>query len=87
MPIGGSSTFIESQFNVLKDAILNRTKEFNVNALSDKLLVYFNAHYQDKLISAANGSVDGVYHNRFLGKSKSSNQRVGNKVNSVCREN
>ena len=37
--------------------VSDRTKEFNVNELLDKLLVDSNANYQDNLISVSEGVV------------------------------
>ena len=74
-----TNNFVESQFNILKDIILRRTKEFNINGLLEKLLIDFDAHYENKLSSVANGSFDGVYRSRFMGKKKTKKhkERVG----------
>ena len=68
----GSNTnnYVEAQFGVLKDGILRRYKEYNINALLQKLLVDFNNHYKDKLLSVASGSFDGIYSRRYLGKKR-----------------
>nr|XP_047142843.1 uncharacterized protein LOC124817091 [Hydra vulgaris] len=70
--IRGNNTnnYVEAQFLVLKDNILNRTKEVNVNGLVEKLTQDFNEHYKAKLLSIANGRFDGIYSNRFLGRDK-----------------
>ena len=60
----------EAQFLVIKDIILQRVKEYNVNALFEKLTEDLNDHYQNKLLSVASGSYDGFYSPRFIGKSK-----------------
>ena len=60
----------EAQFLVIKDIILQRVKEYNINALFDKLTTELNAHYKNKLLSAASGSFDGFYSARFTGKTK-----------------
>ena len=60
----------EAQFLVLKDIILQRVKEYNINALFQKLTDDLNSHYKNKLLSVASGSFDGFYSPRFVGKSK-----------------
>ena len=59
---------VESQFLVLKDEVLNRTKEVNINGLLGKLSNEFNDHYKLKLLNVASGKFDGCYANRFKGK-------------------
>ena len=51
---------IEAQFLIVKDLILQRIKEYNINALFQKLTVDLNDYYKDKLILAASGSFDGI---------------------------
>ena len=72
LPVRGNHTnnFMEAQFLVLKDIILKRTKEYNVVALIDKLTVDMEQHFKDKLLSIADGSFNGHYRRRFLGKGK-----------------
>lgn len=72
LPVRGNHTnnFVESQFLVLKDTILRRVKEYNVIGLVDKLTVELQDHYKDKLLSIADGSFDGQYRRRFMGKGK-----------------
>ena len=60
----------EAQFLVIKDIILQRVKEYNINALFDKLTTDLNTHYKNKLLSVASGSFDGFYSARFTGKTK-----------------
>ena len=55
---------------MIKDVILQRVKEYNVNALFQKLTFELNEHYKNKLLSVASGSFDGFYSPRFMGKSK-----------------
>ena len=62
---------VESQFLVLKDDILNRTKEININGLLDKLLIDFMDHYKVKLLNISSGKFDGTYAPRFKGLTKS----------------
>ena len=65
-----TNNFVESQFLVLKDVILRRTKEYNVVALIERLTTDLESHYQEKLLSIADGSFDGHYRKRFMGKWK-----------------
>ena len=82
-PIFPPDYFVESQFNILKDVVLRRTKEFNIVGLIEKLLFEFDSHYQNKLISVANGSFDGIYSGRFSGKKKNRKERIGYQVPAV----
>ena len=52
---------VGAQFLVLKDDILNRTKEFNINGLLDKLTKEFSDHYKVKILNVASGRFDGCY--------------------------
>ena len=54
----------------MKDLILQRVKEYNVNALFDRLTQELDQHYKDKLLSASSGSFDSYSSRRYLGKSK-----------------
>ena len=65
-----TNNFVESQFLVLKDVLLRRVKEYNVVGLFDKLTIDLENHYKDKLLSIADGSFDGNFGHRFLGKDK-----------------
>ena len=65
-----TNNFVEAQFLVLKDIILKRTKEYNIVALLERLLVDLEDHYKEKLLSIADGSFDGHYRRRFSGKGK-----------------
>jgi len=49
---------VEAQFLVIKDTVLNRTKEINVNGVIDKLTSGLEDHYETKLINVANSSDD-----------------------------
>ena len=79
LPMRGNNTnnFVEAQFLVLKDNVLNRTREVNVNGLFEKLTGEFIDHYKNKLLSVANGRFDGIYSRRFQGKGKKSNDSCG----------
>ena len=72
LPVRGNHTnnFAEAQFLVLKDVILQRTKEYNVVGLLDKLTINLEDHYKNKLLSIADGSFDGVCRHRFFEKGK-----------------
>ena len=72
LPVRGNHTnnFAEAQFLVLKDTILRRVKEYNVVGLIDKVTIDLEDHYKDKLLSLADGSLDGQYRQRFLGRGK-----------------
>lgn len=64
----GSYNLVEAQFLVLKDDILNRTKEINIIGLVDKMTNEFNDHCKFKLLSVANGKFDGCYSKLLKGK-------------------
>ena len=82
-----TNNYCESNFLVLKDTILQRVKEYNVNGLIDRLINDFNDHFKDKLLSIASGSFDGVYSSRFIGKEKIKNTGQGyNLPNSTVAE-
>ena len=61
---------VEAQFLVLKDEVLGRTKEVNINGLLDKLVNEFNNHFKVKLLNVSSGKFDGCYAKRFKGKGK-----------------
>ena len=61
---------MKSQFEILKDGILRRHKEYNINGPLGKLLAEFNNHYKDKLLSVASGTFDGIYSQRYCCKDK-----------------
>ena len=67
-----TNNFVEAQFLVLKDIVLRRIKEYNVVGLVKKLTVDLENHYKDKLLSIADGSFDGHYRRRFMGRGKDS---------------
>ncbi len=69
----------EAQFLVIKDKILQRIKEFNVISLMEKLVVDFDDHYKNKLLSVSSGSYDSFTARRFDGKSKKTGE-IGYKV-------
>jgi hypothetical protein len=64
---------VESQFLVVKDIILKRTKEYNVVALFMKLTTELENHYKEKLLSIADGNFDGHFRRRYMGKGKTKN--------------
>ena len=67
--IRGSNTinYVEAQFLVVKDSILGRQRQYNINMLFDKLMVEFEDHFKRRLLSVADGTFDGVYSHRFKG--------------------
>lgn len=82
-----TNNLVEAQFLVIKDTVLNRTKEINVNGVIDKLTSGLEDHYKTKLINVANGSFGGVYSRRFKGMTKKKSDGCGSiyhsKVNSL----
>ncbi|XP_066926380.1 uncharacterized protein [Clytia hemisphaerica] len=80
-----TNNFVESQFLVLKDNILCRTKEININGLIQKLVIEFMDHYKVKLLGVANGRYDGIYSKRlFKGESKDKKTAIGFKLPPVA---
>ena len=82
LPIRGSNTnnSIEAQFLVIKDEILNRTKNININGLLLKLTDDFMLHFKVKLLNVASGKFDGVYRPRFKGIGKKKGEGIGFKM-------
>ena len=80
--IRGNNTnnLVEAQFLVLKDEVLNRTKEINVNGLLDKLTHEFEDHYKVKLLNVSSGKFDGCYSRRFKGFGKAKGEGTGFKM-------
>ena len=74
-----TNNFVESQFLVVKDIILKRTKpkEYNVVALFMKLTTELENHYKEKMLSIADGSFDGHFRRRYMGKGKTKNDVQG----------
>ncbi|KAM4552576.1 protein FAM151A [Odontesthes bonariensis] len=72
LPVRGNHTnnFVEAQFLVLKDTVLSRVKEYNVVGLLDRITTNLEDLYKTKLLSLADGSFDGHYRHRFMGKGK-----------------
>ena len=58
LPVRGNHTnnFAEAQFLVLKDLIPQRTKEYNVVGLIEKLTINLEDHYLSNLLSIPDGS-------------------------------
>ncbi|KAK7918603.1 hypothetical protein WMY93_009887 [Mugilogobius chulae] len=75
-----TNNFVEAQFLVLKDTILNRIKEYNVVALLEKITMDMEQHYKEKLLSVSDGSYDCNLRSRFSGKASSKNDRLGFRV-------
>jgi len=55
------------QFLVVKDGVLKRQRQYNINQLLDKLMHDFEEHFKIKLLSVADGTFDGVFSGRFKG--------------------
>ncbi|PFX25971.1 p53-induced protein with a death domain [Stylophora pistillata] len=76
MPRRRVFSYLNTQFGkegsvlVLKDLILQHTKEYNVVRIIDKLTIDLEDHYKNKL---ADGSYDDVYRHQFMGKGKDGN--------------
>ena len=66
---------VESQFLVMKDEVLNRTKEININGLHEKIVTEFTGHFKVKLFNVSSGKFDGCYANRFKGIGKGSKSK------------
>ena len=60
-----TNNYAEAQFLVIKDSILRRQRQFNINMLLDKLMTDFEDHYKHRLLSIADNTFDGVYSQRF----------------------
>ena len=69
-----------TQFLVIKDEVLNRTKEININGLIDKLTVELMDHYKVKLLNVASGKFDGCYSRHFKGLGRANGETVGFKL-------
>ena len=59
-----TNNYVEAQFLVLKDTILKRQRQFNINKLLDKIFNDLEEHFKTKLISVADGTYDGIYSRR-----------------------
>ena len=68
---------MEAQFLVIKDKVLNRTKEVNINGLLQKLCDDLEGHYRTKLLNVSNGKFDGCYADRFKGIGKCKMGKIG----------
>ena len=66
----------EAQFQIFKDLLLQRIKEYN-NALFDKFANDMEEYYQNKLLLVASGTFDGYHSCRFKGKGKKNGEHVG----------
>ena len=71
---------VESQFLVIKDKVLNRMKEVNINGLLTKLCMDLTNHYRTKLLRVAAGKFDGCYSDHFKGIGKASKGSCGFKL-------
>ena len=68
LPVRGNHTqnYVEAQFRVIKDEIVNRVRCFNFIELIDKITEDLESHYKDKLLTVANGSFDGIFSKKYL---------------------
>ena len=57
-----TNNMAESQFLVMKESLLQTVKEYNINALFQKLSVDLEEHYINKLYSISSGSNDIFFH-------------------------
>ena len=56
-----ANNYVEAQSLVIKDSLLKRQRQFNINMLLDKVIGEFKDHYKHRLLSVADGTFDGVY--------------------------
>ena len=70
MRSNNTNNYLEAQFLVIKDKILDRVKEYNVVGLVNKLPINLDNHYKEKLLSITTGSFDAVYSLRYRGQIK-----------------
>ena len=68
-----ANNFVEAQFLVIKESLLKRQRQFNINMLFDNVISEFEDHYKRCLLSVADGTFDGVYSQGFKGTNCKSN--------------
>ena len=56
---------VEAYFLVIKDLLLKRQRQFNMNMFFDKVMGEFEDHCKRHLLSVADGTFDGVYIQHF----------------------
>ena len=62
-----TNNFVEAQFLVVKDTILKRQRQYIINQLLDAIMIEFENHFKQRLLTVANGTFDGVFSSRFKG--------------------
>ena len=62
-----TNNYIEAQSLVVKDTILRRQCQYNINMLFHKLMVEFKNHFKRRILSVADGTFDVVYSHRLKG--------------------
>ena len=60
---------VEVPFLVMKEGLLQRIKEYNINRLFHKLTYQLESHYIEKLLSDSSGSFDQFLGGQYAGKS------------------
>ena len=63
-----TNNIAESQFRIIKEWIMQRVKEYNVNALFSKLTKDLEDHYINKLLSISSSTNDLFVSPKFTGK-------------------
>nr|XP_047134882.1 uncharacterized protein LOC124812379 [Hydra vulgaris] len=63
-----TNNYIEAQFLIMKDLILQRVRAYNINALFDSFTVELDQYYKNKLLSVASASFDSYNSPRYFGK-------------------
>ena len=71
----GSNTsyYVQARFLVMKDYLLKKQSQFNINKLFDKVTNKFEDHHKGCLLYVADGTFDRVYSQRFKGTNYKSN--------------
>ena len=68
-----TNNYVEAQFLAIKDSLLKRQRQFNINMFFDKVIGELEDHYKRCLLSVADGTFDGVYSQFFKGTNYKSN--------------
>ena len=58
---------VDAQFMVIKNSLLKRQRQFNINMLFEKEMGEFEDHYKRCLLPVADGTFDRVYSQHFKG--------------------
>ena len=84
--IRGANTnnHVEAQFLVIKDNIIRRQRQYNINMLFDKLMVEFEDHFKRRILSVADGTFDETLYpiicSRYLRGKPQINCKKGGKL-------